>query len=136
MPTYQKDNGPIESVAKLLIAEQEHLNWIHDCELKIDYVFAHGTRDDDGKLIGDAIKHHGVKALSLCRIVSLKDRAKGLGDAEIVIDADWWKKAPSEELAAVVHHELYHLKPTGKTDDLGRCSSCGSTTINLAGLPA
>lgn len=120
MPTYQKDDGEIKGLAYELIAAQEHLKWIADCKLKIDFVFAYGTRDDDGKLIGDAIKQHGVKALGLCRIVNLKDRAKGLGDAEIVIDHDWWETAGREEAKAVIHHELYHLKPTGDTDDLGR----------------
>lgn len=120
MATYQKDDGEIKPLADELIAAQEHLKWIKDCKLNIDYVFAYGTRDDDGKLIGDAIKQHGVKALGLCKVVSLKDRAKGLGDAEILIDHDWWEKAGREEAKAVLHHELYHLKPTAQTDDLGR----------------
>lgn len=38
-------------------------------------------------------KHHGVKAAGLCRIVNLKDRVKGLGDVEILIDGDWWELA-------------------------------------------
>lgn len=120
MPTYEKDKGKIKEVADALIKEHEHLKWITDCKLAIDFLFAYGTRDDDGKLVGDAIKQHGVRALGLCKITSPKDRAKGLGDAEILIDHDWWEKVGTKEAAAVVHHELYHLKPTGDTDDLGR----------------
>lgn len=88
--------------------------------VKIDLVFAYGNRNDDGELTGPALSKNGVTALGICRVVNLKDRAKGLGDAEIAIDGDWWEKASDEEKDAVIDHELYHIKLTGKTDDLGR----------------
>lgn len=45
---------------------------------------------------------------------------KGLGDAEILIDADWWEKANEAERKALLDHELQHFAKTDKVDDLGR----------------
>lgn len=74
---------------------------------------------------GHAVKHGGYPALATVRIISLKDRVKGLADAEIVIDADAWELLTPEQQAALLDHELYHLEPIKdgdgfKRDDIGR----------------
>ena len=46
--------------------------------------------------------------------VGLKDRAKGQGDAEIIIDEIWWQDASEQAREALIDHELYHLEV--KTD--------------------
>lgn len=120
MATYERAGHNFSDMADELIKTVEPLNWIREVGVKIDYVWAYGARDEDGKLVGEAIKHHGVKALGLCRIVSLKDRAKGLGDCEIVLDKDWWDTVDDEERRAVIDHELTHLQLKKGTDDLGR----------------
>jgi hypothetical protein len=120
MATFKKDYGSLKEMAGKLINQFDNLKWLDDAGVKVDYVYAYATTDEDGKIIGDALKQHGVKALGLCRIVNLKDRAKGMGDAEITVDGDWWECVSTEEAEALLDHELYHLKPTDKTDDLGR----------------
>lgn len=124
MPTYQKASQDVLDCASLLIksySDNEELAGV-----KIDYVFALPSLDADGEPIGDAITHHGMPALGLCRIVSLKDRAKGNGDAEILLDQRYWEASPDAERAALLDHELHHLqlkrdkKNRVRSDDLGR----------------
>ena len=90
--------------------------------VRVDFLFAFGERDEvTGELIDDALKHHGVKALCIAKKISpVKDRAKGLGDAEICLDADWWTGASQEERKALLDHELTHLVATPKRDYNGR----------------
>jgi hypothetical protein len=97
-----------------------------DAEVKIDFVFAKPSLDKDGEPTGNAITHHGMPALGLCRILNLKDRTKGNGDAEILLDYDFWDSASDAERDALLDHELHHLelkrdkKNRVKRDDLGR----------------
>ncbi len=78
--------------------------------VKVDLVFAHAPEDDDGNVMGPAVKHHGYPATSVARIVSLKDREKGNGDCEITLDGDAWPDFSEDERAAVMDHELYHFR--------------------------
>jgi hypothetical protein len=92
---------------------------LYAAEVKIDYIYA---RNDKGY----AVTHHGNPALAVVRIVSLKDRAKGHGDAEITIDADAYEAMSGEQKDGLLDHELYHLivryakDGCVKTDDLNR----------------
>lgn len=112
MPTFKKckevAHSGVEEMAKELICE------IPDHELlkrvRIDFLFAYGERDDDGNLVGDALTHRGLKALGICSKVSLKDRAKGLGEAEIRIDGDWWEQAEEDQKRALLDHEMTHIQ--------------------------
>lgn len=64
------------------------------------------------------LKLHGYPCAAVVRILGPKDRAKGLGDAEIVIDEIQWKELPRATQFALLHHELHHLElvrnPKGK----------------------
>jgi len=77
---------------------------------------------------GDAIRVGGYPANASIKIIGLKDRAKGHGDAEMLIDSQWWEDATQMARDALIDHELYHLEvKTDKqnhpvTDDLGRPS--------------
>ena len=74
-----------------------------DCAgVRIDYVFAH---DEDG----DPVSHHGYPAVAVVRVVNLKDRTKGLADAEITIDAKIYAAMKPEQQDGLLDHELYHL---------------------------
>jgi hypothetical protein len=111
----------ISSIAESLIKQFETHAGISDNRVKIDYLFAFADVDETtGEIAGDALKWHGVKALGIARKLSAKDRAKGLGDAEICIDGDWWANADDKERAALLDHELHHICGTDKMDDLGR----------------
>lgn len=81
-----------------------------EAKVRIDYLFAYGERDDDGKLVSDAIVHHGVRALGQARILPVKDRVMGRGDAEIMLDGDYWTEKATEEMQrAILDHELHHV---------------------------
>lgn len=121
MPTFRKDDGPLAEMAAEILTEFETHKPILEAEVRVDYLFAFGDVNENGETVGDALKKNGVKALGICRKLGLKDRAKGLGDAEICIDGDWWDHASPEEQRALLDHELHHIAVNGeKRDDLGR----------------
>lgn len=89
--------------------------------LRVDLVFAYPDLDDaSGEPINDAITKNGIRALGLCRVVNAKDRAKGNGDVEILIDGYWWERNDYDERLALLDHELYHIVLRSERDDMGR----------------
>lgn len=117
MSTFKRCDETVVKMAKKVIEKYNTAL----ADVRIDYVFAFGDRDEvTGELKSDALKLHGVRALSIAKKVSLKDRALGHGDAEISIDHDWWAEAEDEQREALLDHELFHLVKTGENDDLGR----------------
>lgn len=127
MPTtFEPAPREILDLANEIIEEFASHDALLKAKVKIDFIMAHGARNDEGILIGDAIRSKGCKALGLCRKLGLKDRTMGRGDAEILIDADWWEGAPTEERRSLLDHEIYHIQVKTnqagviKTDDLGR----------------
>jgi hypothetical protein len=121
MPTFKRCDSSVEKMAKALISEFETNYPLEANEVRIDYLFAYGDRDEvSGELITDALKKGGMKCLGITRKLSLKDRSKGLGDAEICLDGDYWAEASDAEKRSLLDHELHHLAATAKRDDLGR----------------
>lgn len=95
---------------------------IDEFDVKVDFLFAWAEQDDHGQKKGPALKHRGVPALGICRIVNYRDRVKGCGDVEISVDADWWE-APTtthEQQLALLDHELRHIKVLHDTDQANR----------------
>lgn len=110
MSTFQKCNGEVRKMAAEILNEFESHKPLLDAKVIIDYVFAYGERDDDGKLVSDALTHNGVKALGITRKMPLKERVMGRGDAEITLDADYWNGTANEEMQrALLDHELHHI---------------------------
>jgi hypothetical protein len=97
-----------------------------DAHVNVDFVFAYANVDPDtGLKIGYALKLHGRECTGIARKIQLKDRVKGMGDAEISLDGDWWEQANDEERRALLDHELHHLmvkidKRGLVRDDIGR----------------
>lgn len=126
MPTYSPAPEEVSILASALLCQFETHKLTLDSRVKIDYVFARGDVDPDtGERINDAIKKDGFRVLGQTRIISLKDRAMGRGDVEIVLDADHWDEINEEQQRAILDHELHHV--TVKVDlrgvvrdDLGR----------------
>lgn len=55
----------------------------------------------------------GRRVYGLARVVCAKDRAKGMGDAEVTLDKDWWmdEETTTDEMReALLDHELHHLR--------------------------
>lgn len=121
MPTFKRCPIDVDAAASTLMFKYPCFAPLIDAEIKIDFVFAYPDLDETtGEPKGDALKKNGVKALGITRKLPLKDRAMGRADAEIALDGAWWEKAPGAEQRALLDHELFHLVPTGKRDDLGR----------------
>jgi hypothetical protein len=125
MPTFERCGENVTDLAKGLMRKYETHKPIIDAKVRIDFLFAYGDRDGAGNLTSNALTLHGVKASGIAKKTSLKDRAKGLGDAEILLDGDWWAEHSQPERLALLDHELHHISVMGlngvfDTDDLGR----------------
>lgn len=115
MSTYQKCPPEVNQMARELLKEFESHLPVLDAGVTIACLFAYGDRDEDtGELKSDAIKHHGQRALGLCRIVNEKDRVKGCADAEILLDGDYWPTIDVPQQRALLDHELHHIKVKDK----------------------
>jgi len=88
-------------------------------DLKLSVLMAHTVEDDTGQM-PPALKLHGYPALAITKILSLKWRAHGLGDAEILIDAGRWELMAERQRIALIDHELTHLEPITKDDSIVR----------------
>lgn len=110
MSTYQKCPKDVHQMAQSIISEFESHKPLSDCGVTLSLLFAYGDRDDEtGELNGDAITHHGQRALGLARIVNEKDRVKGNPDAEIILDGDYWVIIDEPVQRALLDHELHHI---------------------------
>lgn len=89
--------------------------------VKIDLLSV--TTDSEDK---PALTLYGYPCYAVIRVVGIKDRTKGQGDVEIVIDEAHWMFMSDAEKDALIDHELFHidLKLDGdgkvKTDGQGR----------------
>ncbi len=109
MPTtYEKCGEEVTDLLKRVV--NKYHDELKKAKVTIDCLFA---RNPDG----DALKLHGYKCAAVVRKVGLKDRAKGMADAEIVIDEKGWEEMMEAQKIALLDHELYHLVP--KKDENG-----------------
>jgi len=108
MSTYQLAPKDVLHVVERMM-KQYHPE-LRDANVSVDCLFAHAARDKNGDSVGHSIKHGGYPANAIIRIIGLKDRTAGRGDAEMVIDGDQWELWSEQEQAALVDHELTHLE--------------------------
>jgi len=126
MATYERASEDVKEMANGILFEFASHEPLIKAGVTIDFLFASPNYDEQtGEPIGDAIMLHGQKALGVCRKIQLKDRAKGMADAEITLDKPWWDEASPEERRALLDHELHHIaikidKRGLVKDDLGR----------------
>lgn len=107
--TYQLASDEVRDMAKLLIPQYH--NELFEFDVKIDYVFAFGELDEEtSEKLAPAIKHNGWPALGLASRTKLKDRVKGMGDCEILLDGDEWPKLTYAQQLALLDHELEHFE--------------------------
>lgn len=72
----------------------------------VDIVFA--FRDPDGD--APAMEKDGHRIFGQAKIMSLKDRTKGMRDCEILLDGDAWGEFTDKVKAALMDHELEHFE--------------------------
>lgn len=63
--------------------------------------------DDEDKQV---LKHGGYPAAALARIVSERDRAAGMCDAQIILDQSSYRRMTDKERDALLDHELHHFE--------------------------
>jgi hypothetical protein len=107
--TYQQASDDVREMAKSLMIQYH--NELFEHEVKIDYLFAFGELDaETNEKLAPAIKHNGWPALGLASRTKLKDRVKGMGDCEILLDGDEWPKMNYAQQLALLDHELEHFE--------------------------
>jgi hypothetical protein len=126
MAIFERCPLDVERLALSLIHRYGVHEPLHQFSVRLDLAFARAETDEKGEPIGFALKKNGIRALGIARKTSLKERAFGRAEVEIVLDGDWWKDATAEEQAALLDHELQHVSvkmdKTGHAlyDDLGK----------------
>jgi len=125
MSTFQRCDESVNQMAEEILKQFETHEPLLAAGVKIDFVFAYAPTDEQGCPVGDALKLHGRAADGICRILPLKQRALGRGDAEISLDGDRWRDYSDAERRSLLDHELHHLsvrleKGMPAKDDLGR----------------
>lgn len=124
MPIYERDeDGRIAEIAAEVC--RKYHGELEAAGVRVDYLFAHAKTDKNGDPVGAALKLGGYHAAAIVRVVGLKDRVKGHGDAEVIVDGDRWDEWSEERKAAILDHELTHLElivdeDGVKRDDYGR----------------
>ena len=122
--TYERSTNELDDLLAAVMDEfHPHLR---DARLTVEILRAHATRDENGDPVGPAVKLHGYECCATIRIVGLKDRVAGRGDAELVLDGDNLDTWSEDQLRAILDHELTHLElqvddyGAVKRDDIGR----------------
>ena len=107
--TYQLASDDVREMAKMLMINYH--NELFEHGVKIDYIFAFGELDEEtSEKLAPAIMHHGWPAAGLASRTKLKDRVKGMGDCEILLDGDEWPKMTYAQQLALLDHELEHFE--------------------------
>jgi hypothetical protein len=105
-----QEPSEVHRLAAELIAANHRL--LLDAEVRIGYLWAEADGEDE-----PALKHGGYPAAALCRKVSLRDRASGMPDAQILIDKKQWDDFSPDERLTLLDHELAHPVPVENPDD-------------------
>jgi hypothetical protein len=113
MAIYQVANQEYREVLDHVMKTYHKRLW--DVELRVDLLLAFSTSE------APAISLGGYPALAKVRIVGLRDRVKGQGDAEIILDGDRIRDLKDKTLQAILDHELTHLElPLDATNQVKR----------------
>lgn len=109
MSTFERCDESVDQMAQEILKQFETHKPLLDAKVRIDFVFAFAPTDSMGCPVGNALKLHGRAADGICRILPLKQRALGRGDAEISLDGDHWRDYSDAERRSLLDHELHHL---------------------------
>ncbi len=118
--TYDKASPTTISQMKAVMAAYHQRLMENDVRVGVLMVYAHKD-PKTGEKKGNAIEGLGGQAGAACiKVVPLKDRLTKGYDAEMMIDGDAWPSLSESSQEAILDHELTHLVPEYKTDDLRR----------------
>ena len=118
MPTFKAAPKAVADLAREILIQYDTHKPLLDARVKLDFVFAYADENEAGLPRNFAITHHGRRVFGQARVIKLKDRVMGRGDAEITLDANWWDAATEPQQRALLDHELHHVMV--KTDKHGR----------------
>lgn len=104
---YEKGSKETLAIVKELV--KEFHKDLDTQEVKIDVLMAFAPENDAGEKVGCAVRLHGYQANALTSIVNLKNRVKGCGDAEIILDGDMWDSLEEKQQRAILDHQLQFL---------------------------
>lgn len=113
MPKYQychAESGEVDTLIAELINTIEDHKPLLDAGIKINALFAYPDLDKYGRPKNDAIKVNRYKALACIKATSYKDRVKGMGDVELLVDALAWGEMNILQKKALLDHELTHIQ--------------------------
>lgn len=108
MPTYRKASAEVNQIVEEML--EKYHGPLRESGIKIECLFAYALTDDNGDSTGPALKLGGYACNAIVRVLNLKDRTVGRGDAEICIDGDQWDTWSDEQKAALIDHEIEHLE--------------------------
>lgn len=106
--TYEKVKTSVEKTIADLI-KRYHPELV-EADVRVAACFAYGPRDAEGNLTGPAITHGGYQAAGLIKRTSLKERAFGNADAQMLLDGDRWDDWTDRRREAIIDHELQHIE--------------------------
>jgi len=115
MPTFRKASAEVNQIVEEML--EKYHGPLQEAGVQIECLFAYALQDENGDSTGPALKLGGYPCNAIVRVLNLKDRTVGRGDAEIVIDGDQWDTWSDEQKAALIDHEIEHLEL--KTDSNG-----------------
>lgn len=111
MPRFEPCPEEVAELANDLINKYADHQPLVVARVKIDLVFAFADRDDQGLAKNYALTKGGVRCLGIARVINLKDRTMGRGDAEVCLDGDHWETSTDRERRALLDHEIHHITP-------------------------
>lgn len=125
--TYEKADATVTEMATMVLCKHESHKPLLDHRVRVDILMVVPPYNEQtGEYDSDAIMVGGYPAAACIKILGLKDRTVGRGDAEMLISYPWWRDATEKEQEALLDHELHHLavklNKVGQAikDDLGR----------------
>lgn len=116
MSSYKKAPAEVGQIVERML-EKYHTP-LKDAGVTVDCLLAFPNTDENGDSVGPAIKHQGYAANAVVRVVNLRDRTKGMGDVEIIVDGEQWDTWSADQKDALIDHELEHLELREDKDGL------------------
>lgn len=121
-----------QTVHELTQAVRQWHEELEKIGLTFSVLMVHETKNlDADEILIPALKHHGIAAYAKVRAMPLSLRAHGLGDVELLIDGDRWKRIGVSTRYAILDHELTHVDLVH--DDHGRLQrdDCGRPKVTM-----